>query len=115
MRALGHREPGVLGVVLDDNRLYAELVCDGVHVAPELVRLWFKAKGPHRAILITDSLQATGMPDGTYRLGETPVHVKAGRCTTDAGVLAGSVLTLDQAVEKMMEFTRADLSIAVRL
>lgn len=115
MRALDHREPGILGVVLDRDDLYADLISDGIHVLPEMVRLWFKAKGPERAILITDSLEATGMPDGVYKLGETTVHVKAGRCTTDAGVLAGSVLTLDEAVTRMRKFTRADLKTAVRL
>jgi N-acetylglucosamine-6-phosphate deacetylase len=101
MRPLHHREPGILGVVLDRDDTYADLICDGVHVAPELVRLWFKAKGPERAILITDSLEATGMPDGRYKLGQTIVDVKDGRCTTERGVLAGSVLTLDQAVRKL--------------
>lgn len=115
MRALDHREPGILGVVLDCDKLYAELICDGVHVAPELVRLWFKAKGPERAILITDSLEAAGMPNGVYKLGETTVHVQDGRCVTDAGVLAGSVIALDQAVNRMREFTGADLATAVRL
>jgi N-acetylglucosamine-6-phosphate deacetylase len=115
MRPLDHREPGILGVVLDSNDIYADLICDGVHVAPEMVRLWFKLKGPERAILITDSLEATGMPNGVYKLGETTVHVKNGRCTTDAGVLAGSVLTLDEAVRKMQEFTGAQLPAAVRL
>ncbi len=115
MRALDHREPGILGIVLDRDDLYADLISDGIHVAPEMVRLWFKAKGPDRAILITDSLEATGMPNGTYKLGETAVHVKDGRCTTDAGVLAGSVLTLDEAVVRMQRFTGADLATAVRL
>jgi N-acetylglucosamine-6-phosphate deacetylase len=115
MRALDHREPGILGIVLDREDLYAELICDGVHVAPELVRLWFKAKGPNHGILITDSLEAAGMPDGIYKLGDTPVHVKEGRCTTEAGVLAGSVITLDQGVSRMQEFTGADLPVAVRL
>jgi N-acetylglucosamine-6-phosphate deacetylase len=115
MRALDHREPGILGVVLDSDFLYSDLICDGVHVAPEMVRLWWKAKGPERAILITDSLQAAGMPDGVYRLGETPVYVKGPRCTTEEGVLAGSVLTLDEAVAKMRQFTGIDLPAAVRL
>lgn len=115
MRALDHREPGILGIVLDRDDLYADLISDGIHVAPEMIRLWFKAKGPERAILITDSLEATGMPNGLYKLGETTVHVNDGRCTTDTGVLAGSVLTLDEAVAKMRKFTRADLETAVRL
>jgi N-acetylglucosamine-6-phosphate deacetylase len=115
MRSLDHRDPGILGVVLDRDEIYADLICDGVHVAPEMVRLWFKSKGPERAILITDSLEATGMPDGIYKLGETAVHVKDGSCTTEAGVLAGSVLTLDEAVRRMQQFTGADLPVAVRL
>ena len=115
MRSLDHREPGILGVVLDRDDIYSDLICDGVHVAPEMVRMWFKLKGADRAILITDSLEATGMPNGLYKLGETSVHVKDGRCTTDAGVLAGSVLTLDEAVRKMQEFTGAHLPVAARL
>jgi N-acetylglucosamine-6-phosphate deacetylase len=115
MRALDHREPGILGVVLDSDEIYADLICDGVHVAPEAVRLWFKAKGSERAILITDSIEATGMPNGVYKLGETTVHVENGRCTTDAGVLAGSVIALDQAVARFQDCTGVELDIAVRL
>jgi N-acetylglucosamine-6-phosphate deacetylase len=58
MRSLDHREPGILGIVLDRDEMYSDLICDGVHVAPEMVRLWFKSKGPERAILITDSREA---------------------------------------------------------
>jgi len=115
MRTLNQREPGILGVVLDRDEIYSDLICDGVHVAPELVRLWLKAKGSERAILITDALEATGMPNGVYKLGETRVHVQDGHCTTDEGVLAGSVLTLDQAVANVRSFTGCDLTTAVRL
>ncbi|NYF80521.1 N-acetylglucosamine-6-phosphate deacetylase [Granulicella arctica] len=104
MRALDHREPGILGVVLDDRNLFAELICDGVHVAPELVRLFLKAKGTEKAILITDGMSATGMPDGTYILGGFEVQVANGRCLAN-GVLAGSVLTLDRAVFNFARFT----------
>lgn len=115
MRPYDHREPGILGVVLDDDSLYSDLICDGVHVSPEAVRLWFKAKGPAKSILITDSLEAAGMPDGVYALGGTRVHVQGGMCTTDAGVLAGSIITLSQAVERFCAFTGADLATAVRM
>jgi len=115
MRPLDHREPGILGVVLDREDVYADLICDGEHVSPEAVRLWFKAKGPKMGILITDSLEATGMPDGVYKLGETTVHLRGGRCTTDAGVLAGSVITLDHAVANLRRFTGTDISTAVRM
>ena len=115
MRAYDHREPGILGVVLDRDDLYADLICDGLHVAPEAVRLWLKAKGPGRAILITDCLEAAGMPDGTYKLGETVVHVKGATCTTKEGVLAGSVISLDRAVDNLRQMTGAGLHVAARL
>ncbi len=75
MRALDHREPGILGTVLTSDELYAELICDGVHTNPEIVRLWWKAKGPERAILVTDAMSAAGMPDGEYQLGGFAVQV----------------------------------------
>jgi N-acetylglucosamine-6-phosphate deacetylase len=114
MRPLGHREPGILGTVLDDERLFSELICDGIHVAPEMVRLWLKAKGMDKAILITDSMGATGMPDGIYSLGTFPVTVADGRAISN-GHLAGSVLTMDRAVANLQQFTGASLDTAVRL
>ena len=114
MRALDHRNPGILGVVLTSDELYAEIICDGVHVDPAIVDLFWKAKGPHRAILVTDAMSATGMPDGTYRLGELPVVVENGRCLYE-GVLAGSVLTLDRAVRNFREFTGAEWSKVIAL
>lgn len=115
MRPLDHREPGVLGVVLDTSSLFAELICDGIHVAPELVRLWLKLKG-ERAILVTDAISATGMPDGAYMLAGLPVTVANGRASlTDApATLAGSVLTLDRAVANLQTFTGCTLEQAVR-
>ena len=109
MRALDHREPGVLGVVLDDPTLFAEIIADGIHVAPELLRLFLRAKGLEKAILVTDGMSATGMPDGTYTLGGFPVEVSHGRALAD-GVLAGSVLTLDRAVAHFAQFTGLDLA-----
>jgi len=114
MRPLDHREPGVLGTVLTNDALFAELICDGVHVAPEMVKLWWRAKGAERAILVTDAISAAGMPDGEYRLGEFAVQVANGRATAN-GVLAGSVLTLDRALANFMKFTGAPLEQALRL
>ena len=114
MRALGHREPGMLGVVLDAEALYAELICDGVHTTPEAVRLWLRMKGTERAMLVTDGMAATGMPDGNYVLGDLQVVVKDGVCMSD-GVLAGSVLTMDRAVSNVQAFAGIDLPTAVRL
>ena len=104
MRPLDHREPGILGTVLTNDKLYAELICDGIHTAPEMVRLWWRAKGPERAILVTDAMSAAGMPDGEYTLGGFPVQVANGRAMA-RGMLAGSVLTLDRALTNFVEFT----------
>ncbi len=108
MRPLDHREPGILGTVLTTPELFAELICDGIHVAPEIVRLWWSAKGPHRSILVTDGMSAAGMPDGEYHLGGFAVQVANGRATAD-GVLAGSVLTLDRALGNFVRFTGATI------
>jgi N-acetylglucosamine-6-phosphate deacetylase len=121
MRRLDHREPGIAGVVLDDRNLYAELICDGIHVAPEFVRLWLRTKGEDRAILVTDGISATGMAEGNYMLGELEVTVAEGRCLLTGNLasgvetLAGSVLTMDRAVANLQRFTGASLATAVRL
>jgi N-acetylglucosamine-6-phosphate deacetylase len=114
MRAMEAREPGVVGAVLTDDRITAEIIADGVHVAPEMVRLLLKLKGPERAVLITDGISASGMPDGNYRLGSFNVEVKGKTCLTE-GRLAGSVLTLDYAVRNIMEFAAWPLEDALRL
>ena len=114
MRALDHREPGILGIVLTSDQLYSELICDGVHTTPEIVRLWWKAKGPERAILVTDAMSAAGMPDGEYQLGGFAVQVDNGRAMA-RGVLAGSVLTLDRALENFVAFTGASVNQGLRL
>ncbi len=114
MRPLDHLEPGILGVVLTNVRLYSELICDGIHNQPEMVKLWWRAKGERRAILVTDAMSATGMPDGEYQLGGFAVQVANGRCMA-RGVLAGSVLTLDRALSNFLAFSGAPLEKALRL
>ena len=114
MRPLDHHEPGILGVVLTEDSLFAELICDGIHTAPELASLWWKAKGPSRAILVTDAMSATGMPDGQYQLGSFTVQLANGRATM-GGVLAGSLLTLDRALANFLAFTGATLDQGLRL
>jgi N-acetylglucosamine-6-phosphate deacetylase len=114
MRPLDHREPGILGTVLTDDSLFAEMICDGIHVQPEIVKLWWRAKGPKRAILVTDAMSAAGMPNGEYFLGGFAVQVADGRAMAD-GVLAGSVLTLDRALKNFLAFTDARLEEALRL
>jgi N-acetylglucosamine-6-phosphate deacetylase len=112
MRALDHREPGILGTVLTTDSLYAELICDGIHVAPEMVQLWYRSKRSQRGILVTDAISASGMPDGEYQLGDFTVQVAEGRATA-RGKLAGSVLTLDRALANFMQYTTAPLEDAL--
>lgn len=112
MRPLDHRAPGILGEVLTNNRLSADVIADGIHVDPTVVDLLFRAKGIENLVLITDAISATGMPDGRYQLGTLEVELKDGRCTRD-GNLAGSALTMDRAVRNVMKFARLDLQQAV--
>jgi N-acetylglucosamine-6-phosphate deacetylase len=114
MRPLDHREPGILGAALTTDSLYAELICDGIHVHPSLVNLWWRAKGSQRGILVTDAMSAAGMPDGDYTLGELAVRVADSRATAN-GVLAGSVLTLNRALTNFIQFTGAGVEDALPL
>jgi N-acetylglucosamine-6-phosphate deacetylase len=113
MRPLGHRDPGILGLVLTNSDLSADIIVDGIHVDPAVVELFMKLKGPDKAVLITDATSATGMPDGHYRLGSLEFEVKDGSCVT-GGRLAGSVLTMDQALRNVMQFAHLDLGEALR-
>ena len=113
MRPLDHRDPGILGEVLTDDRLSADVIADGIHVAPPIVKLFLEAKGTERAVLITDAISATGMPDGRYQLGPIEVQVKEGKATSGSS-LAGSVLTMDRAVRNVTQFADWSLRNAVR-
>ncbi len=115
MRALDHRDPGIVAAVLNDPRLSAEIIADGVHVAPPMLQLFLNTKTIDSAVLVSDAISATGMPDGTYRLGTFEVQVAGNRCLSPDGRLAGSVLTLDRAVRNIMLMTRWNLQDAVRL
>jgi N-acetylglucosamine-6-phosphate deacetylase len=113
MRPLDHRDPGILAEVLTNPHLSADIIADGIHVAPQVVQLFLQAKGSERAVLITDATAAAGMPDGVYQLGPIQVEVKNGKCTMD-GKLAGSVLTMDRAVRNVTQFAGWSLQDAVR-
>jgi len=113
MRPLDHRDPGILAEVLSDDRLSADIIADGIHVSPPVVKLFLRAKGIEQAVLITDSISATGMPDGHYQLGPIEVDVKDGKCTAGDS-LAGSVLTMDRAVRNVTQFARWSLKDSVR-
>jgi N-acetylglucosamine-6-phosphate deacetylase len=113
MRPLDHRQPGIIGEVLSDDGITADVIADGIHVSPEVVKVFLHAKGSERAVLITDAISATGMPDGKYQLGPIEVDVKDGRCTANNS-LAGSVLTMDRAVRNVTQFSNWSLRDAVR-
>jgi N-acetylglucosamine-6-phosphate deacetylase len=112
MRPLDHRSPGILGAVLTDHRVSADIIVDGVHLDPSIVKLSANAKGHEQTVLITDATAATGMPDGRYHLGAFDVEVHGDMCTVD-GKLAGSVLTMDRAVRNLARFAEWDLQHAV--
>src|SRR5271165_2627446 len=109
---LDHRSPGILGAVLTDDGVSADIIADGVHLDPAIVKLVADAKGPEQTVLITDATSATGMPDGRYHLGSFEVEVRDGTCTVN-GKLAGSVLTMDRAVRNLARFAEWSLPQAV--
>ncbi len=103
MPGLGHRAPGPVGAALARDHVTLEVIADGLHVAPVVVRTLFAA-APGRIALVTDAMSATGLGDGTYRLGDLDVDVSAGRpVLTGTETLAGSTLTLDRAVQNSID------------
>ena len=102
MRPFSHRDAGVIGAVLTSPEVTAELIADGVHVDKPSMRLLLQAKGAERVILVSDGTSATGMPDGTFILGTLEVTVSDGVCRNAEGKLAGSTLTLDQALRNIV-------------
>jgi len=115
MLGLHHREPGTLGAVLTDDRIYAQIIVDGVHVHPAMVKLLVRAKGVQRTILVTDAMRAAGLPDGRYALGSQTVIVQDGIARLDAGNLAGSTLVMDAAVRNVMQCAGVSLAEAVAM
>lgn len=117
MRGLHHREPGTLGAVLSDDRIYAEVIADGHHVHPAAISLLASAKPADKLILITDAISAAGMPDGDYDLGGLPVVMSGGvaRLKDGGGNLAGSCLTMIGAVRYMLANTNLGIVSVSRL
>ena len=98
MRPFTHRDPGVVGAILTDPEVTAEVIADGVHVAGPAIQVLLGCKGFDTVLLASDGIAATGMPDGNYRLGNFEVTVKDGVARNSEGKLAGSTLTLDRAL-----------------
>lgn len=105
MRSLSHRDPGIVGEVLADDRIFAEIIADGVHVDEAIVRIFARAKGKDRVLLVTDAISATDMPDGRYSLGTGTVNVVDGICRDSEGRLAGSTLTQEVALRNFHQWT----------
>ena len=108
MAPLGHRSPNLVGVALADTRLTATLIVDGVHVDPIAVTAAWNAKGSAGIALVTDAVAAMGQPPGAYRLSGTPTVFDGVSVRTADGVLAGSVLSMNQAAANLAEFTGCD-------
>ena len=116
MSGFDHREPGVVGAVLDSENITAEIIADGVHVHPAALRLAVARKGPERICLVTDSMMATGVGDGVYAWGEEELEVQGNRATIrGSGILAGSVLTLNTAIKNIADWTGVTINQAINM
>lgn len=114
MPAFTHRNPGVVGAVSDSAHVNAEMICDGIHIHPSVVRAAFKMLGADRIILISDSMRATGMPDGQYTLGGLDVNVAGGKATlVSNGALAGSATNLMECMKTVVRKMGISLETAV--
>jgi N-acetylglucosamine-6-phosphate deacetylase len=114
MTGLHHRQPGIVGAALNSN-IKCELIADGIHIHPAVLELTTKIKSADEIILVTDSIEAAGLKDGEYNLGGQKVIVKKGSARLEDGTLAGSVLTMDQALRNMLKFTDLELPEVVKM
>ncbi|WP_261129315.1 N-acetylglucosamine-6-phosphate deacetylase [Bacillus sp. Marseille-Q3570] len=109
MRSMHHREPGVVGAAFLTSGALAEIIADGLHCAPEMIRLAYEIKGKRGLLMITDAMRAKCLGNGSYDLGGQEVYVEDGKATLQDGTLAGSVLTMQKAFENISTFTKADI------
>ena len=112
MPPLHHRDGGVVAAGLLSDKVFCELICDGFHIAPHMVKLAYRLAG-ERLVLITDSMEATGCADGEYSIAGNPVTVKDGKARTHDGAIAGSTLTMWEAVQNLCDFAGVSLEDAV--
>ena len=115
MSAFLHRAPGSVGAALSDDRVAIGLIADGIHSHRASVALAYRAKGPGRLALVSDMMPAAGMPPGAYELGGQPVTVDAVSARLADGTLAGSIITLDEAVRNMITWTDATPAEAIAM
>lgn len=112
MPPLHHRDGGAVCAALNDDNVYAEIICDGFHICPDMVRLTYRCKGK-KIVLITDSMEATGCEDGEYSIAGMPVTVKDGKARTHDGAIAGSTLSLLDGVKNFASFANIDFGEAL--
>ena len=113
MPPLGHRDPGLPGALLADDRMTVGFIADGVHTHRSIIALVWRMLGPRRMSLVTDAMAALGMPPGSHRLGDYDVIVDATSCRLADGTLAGSILELDQALRNLLDITGCSLDEAL--
>ena len=112
---LHHREAGVAGFGLLKDDVMVEMIVDGIHIDPTMVKLAYKAKGADGIVLITDSMRAKGIPEGESELGGQKVIVKNKQARLESGALAGSILTFIDAFKNMIEFSGCSIEEAVKM
>jgi N-acetylglucosamine-6-phosphate deacetylase len=110
MSPLHHRDIGLVGAGLVDPDVGLELICDGIHLSPEMIQLIFAKKPLHQLMLITDAISASHMPDGVFLIGGLPVSVKEGAARLSDGTLAGSALRMNHALKNVAQITRMPLA-----
>lgn len=115
MGGLHHREPGAACALLANPAARAEIIVDGLHVTPAMVKLAWRAAGSDRLMAITDAMRAKGFGDGDYELGGQPVRVAGGEARLADGTLAGSVLTFDRAFRNLIDYTGCDMAEAIAM
>jgi N-acetylglucosamine-6-phosphate deacetylase len=114
MRGIDHREPGVVGAALNSDS-YVEIICDGIHVHPDIVNMTWRLKGSDKIVLVTDAMKAAGLGDGIYEFGGFKILVSDGIARKEDGTLASSTLSMLDAVKNMIKFTGITLEQAVQM
>ena len=109
MQGLGHREPGTVGAAFTIPQISCELIADNIHVHPAVQKILVDVKSPSGVILITDAIRAAGLPEGEYRLDERSVNIQNGAVRLADGTLAGSILTMERALQNLCAATGRSL------
>lgn len=115
MSGLHHREPGIVGAALLNDKLMVEMIADGIHVRPEMIQIALKQKSADQLLIITDSMRAKCLKNGTYDLGGQKVSVQNDTATLTDGTLAGSVLKMNQAFKNMLTYTNCSIKQGVQM